>query len=95
MRSLLALFIDVALMLLATAVAIELRLSFEGVAPTAAGMLPYLGLTGVSGALVLYCSGSNRGVWRYSALADYLRVAVAVVVTVGLVLADTVCCQPP
>jgi lipopolysaccharide/colanic/teichoic acid biosynthesis glycosyltransferase len=86
MRSLLALFIDVVLVVAATAFAIELRLGIEGEVPTANRTLPYLGLTTVVSAIVLYCSGINRGVWRYSALEDYVRVSGAVTLTVAFVL---------
>ena len=76
------LFIDLGLIAIATVLALVLRdnLVFSLVRLNA--ILPYLGITLVTAAVVLPTSGVHRSIWRFSAMTDYLRVLVSVVIIV-------------
>lgn len=86
MRRILILFVDLALVALGTVLALWLRddlvLSIERLA--LAG--PYLLFTLAAAVVVLPLFGVDRGIWRYSALQTYLRIALsALVIVIGAV----------
>ena len=82
MRRAILLFVDVALMVVATAAAFILRENFEVVQSRLLEFLPYLAATAAASFLIFPAAGLNRSVWRFSSLPDYLRVTTAVAAVV-------------
>jgi lipopolysaccharide/colanic/teichoic acid biosynthesis glycosyltransferase len=76
------LLIDECLIAFATVSALAFRENFEVSPGSLQSLLPYLGVTLFAAAPVLVALGLNRGIWRLSAMSDYLRVVAATVVTV-------------
>ncbi len=76
------LLIDLGLIALATVFAAALRDNLEIVPERMEALLPYLLLTLAAAGVVLPASGLSRSIWRFSVMADYLRVLAAVVVIV-------------
>jgi lipopolysaccharide/colanic/teichoic acid biosynthesis glycosyltransferase len=76
------LFIDLALIAMATVAALELRDNFEVSLTRLEELLPYVALTLASAIVVLLASGLHRSLWRFSTLSDYLGVLAGVVVIV-------------
>jgi lipopolysaccharide/colanic/teichoic acid biosynthesis glycosyltransferase len=82
MRQFLLLFIDLALVAAATAAAILLRDNFELTAEKWIDAAPYLACTLAAAAVVFPAFGTNRCVWQFTTLTDYLRICAATVTTV-------------
>jgi lipopolysaccharide/colanic/teichoic acid biosynthesis glycosyltransferase len=83
MRHRLALMVvDLCLIAVATVSAQLLRDNLETRLDQLLGLAPYLALTLVLAVPVLLGFGLNRGIWRLSAMADYLRVAGAAVMII-------------
>jgi lipopolysaccharide/colanic/teichoic acid biosynthesis glycosyltransferase len=83
MRRLVLLIVDVALLLLATLIALFLRENFEVAPGRLAAFLPYLLATFVTALAVFPIAGLNRSVWRFSGLHDHLAVTAAVAVAIA------------
>lgn len=83
MRRLLLLAVDLALIAIATVTAILLRDNFEFWPSHLLGVVPYGVLTLAVAAAVIPLLGVSHSIWRYSALADYLRIVAAAVLIVG------------
>ncbi len=80
------LMLDLALMCLATLVAFALRENFEVSLDRFTQTLPYFCATFAFSLIVFAAAGTNRTIWRFSALVDYVRVAEAVaLITFGAV----------
>ncbi len=78
--------LDAGLMFFATLLAFALRENFEVSADRLSQALPYLLSTLAVSLIVFAAVGTNRTVWRFANLVDYLRVAEAIVlVTFGAV----------
>src|SRR5262245_38687712 len=75
--------VDLTLIGLATVCAQLLRDNFETTSYQLQSLIPYLGLTALISIPVLTVFGLNRSIWRLSAMADYLRAAVATLVIVA------------
>jgi lipopolysaccharide/colanic/teichoic acid biosynthesis glycosyltransferase len=73
------LFVDVALILLATLLALLLRENFEISAERLAGLMPYLLATLISALAIFPIAGLNRSVWRFSSLRDHLAVNASII----------------
>jgi lipopolysaccharide/colanic/teichoic acid biosynthesis glycosyltransferase len=90
-HSLVLLAIDVALIALATILALALRENLELRTEKVEALLPYLCLTLVVALPVLAAFGLNRSIWRLSVLSDYVRVQFVVmtivVIAVGFAFA--------
>ena len=82
MRQFVLLIADIALMLLGTLTALILYENFELSEKRLLDFLPHLLTTAAVAAAVFSAAGLNRAVWRFSLLADYLRVVGAVATTV-------------
>jgi lipopolysaccharide/colanic/teichoic acid biosynthesis glycosyltransferase len=78
-RRLTLLCIDLALIALATVVALILGDNLEIVPAHVEGLLPYLTITLAIATAVLLGSGLSQSMWRFSVMADYLRVLPCVV----------------
>src|SRR5919108_6444313 len=76
------LLIDLCLIALATVSALAFRDNFEMQLEHLEGLVPYLAVTLAVAAPVLSVLGLNRGIWRLSAMADYLRALAAALITV-------------
>lgn len=76
-------FIELALIALATVFACILRDNLEISAAHLWALEPYLLLTLAIAIVVLPVLGTQRAVWQYSAIVDYLRILVATVTIVG------------
>jgi lipopolysaccharide/colanic/teichoic acid biosynthesis glycosyltransferase len=76
------LLIDLGLIALATMCALVLRDNLEVSPAHIEGLLPYLSLTLATATVVLLISGLPQSIWRYSVMADYLRVLVSVIIIV-------------
>jgi lipopolysaccharide/colanic/teichoic acid biosynthesis glycosyltransferase len=88
MRSSILLFIDVALVIVATLSALLLHDNFEIRSDRAVELLPYVVATVALTLAVWPAAGLNRTVWRFSGLPDYLRLTGAMAATaVGAVAA--------
>ncbi len=73
------LMLDAGLMCLATLIAFALRENFEGSLDRFFQAIPFTSATAVASIIVFGAVGTNRAVWRFANLVDYLRVAKAVV----------------
>jgi lipopolysaccharide/colanic/teichoic acid biosynthesis glycosyltransferase len=76
------LLLDLCLIVFATVSALALRENFEISLGSVQSLLPYLGATVTVAAPVLSALGLNRGIWRLSSMADYVRVVAAALVSV-------------
>jgi len=76
-------FIELALIALATVFACVLRDNLEISATHLWALEPYLLLTLAIAIVVLPVLGTQRAVWQFSAIVDYLRILVATVTIVG------------
>jgi lipopolysaccharide/colanic/teichoic acid biosynthesis glycosyltransferase len=75
---------DVLLLALATVIAFIVRDNFEVAEDRLLALFPYLAATVVLSAVIFSATGLNRSIWRFTGLADYIRVAWAVLaVAVG------------
>jgi lipopolysaccharide/colanic/teichoic acid biosynthesis glycosyltransferase len=74
--------VDLGLIALATVVALTLRDNLEISSEHVEGLLPYLAMTLAIATIVLLASGLSEAMWRFSVLADYLRVLASVVAIV-------------
>lgn len=83
MRQLLVLVIDLILIVFATAFAAVLRDNLEISEARLTALAPYLFLTLGVAFVVLPVLGTNRAVWRFSTIADYLRILIATTTIVG------------
>jgi len=83
MRHLQMLFIDLALIAFATVFAAVLRDNLEISEARLAALEPYLVFTLGVAFVVLPVLGTNRAVWRFSTIADYLRILIATAAIVG------------
>jgi lipopolysaccharide/colanic/teichoic acid biosynthesis glycosyltransferase len=82
MNRAITLLIDLCLIALATLSALALRENFEISLRNVQSLSPYLGTTLTIAALVLSTFGLNRGIWHFTAMADYVRVVAVALVTV-------------
>jgi lipopolysaccharide/colanic/teichoic acid biosynthesis glycosyltransferase len=78
-RRLTLLCVDLGLIAFATVVALTLRDNLEVSPAHVEGLLPYLAMTLAVATVVLFGSGLSEAMWRFSALADYLRVLASIV----------------
>lgn len=83
MRQLLVLVIDLILIVYATAFAVLLRDNLEISEARFTAFAPHLFLTLGVAFVVLPGLGTNRAVWRFSTIADYLRILIATAAIVG------------
>ncbi len=74
--------IDIGLVALATIAALALREDFELHPAEFGALLPYLGLTVVAAAIIFASLDVHRAIWRLTAMADYLKVMLAVALIV-------------
>ncbi len=77
-------FLDLLLVVIATMAAVLLRDNLEFHADRVGILLPYLTITTAVAAAVLLASGASRAIWRYASMPDYMRLAIAAMVIVGL-----------
>lgn len=82
MHRLLLLSVDLACVCAATILALLLRDNLEPSLERLQDILPYLALSLLSAAVVFPLIGTNRAIWRYSTLSDYLRILTAVLVAI-------------
>ena len=75
MRPKFLILVDVVLIAAATVLALVLRSNFDVSAEQVGAFLPYLTVTTLTSAVVIYCSGMDRQIWRFTMLPDYLRLA--------------------
>ncbi len=81
-RKLGLLLIDLGLIALATIFALVLQDNLDVSSSRLADLLPYLTLTLGAATVVLAATGLPQSIWRYSVMADYLRVLMSVIVIV-------------
>jgi lipopolysaccharide/colanic/teichoic acid biosynthesis glycosyltransferase len=81
-RRLTLLFVDLGLIAIATVLALALRDNLEISSAKLESLLPYLAATLAAATIVLPAAGLTQSMWRFSAMADYLRVVAAVVAIV-------------
>src|SRR3972149_2695939 len=81
MRRYLLLSIDLCLIAVATILAQVLRDNFDLSVERFESLAPYAALTIAAGVPVWIGLGLDRGIWRFSAMGDYLRILAAVGVT--------------
>ena len=74
--------VDLACVCVATILALVLRDNLELSPARIREILPYLALSLLSAAVAFPLIGTNRAIWRYSTLSDYLRVLTAVLAAV-------------
>ncbi len=79
--------IDLILVAASTIFALFLRDNLETSPERLLQFLPYVLLSVLAAAPVLVATGLNRTLWRFSSLADYLRIALAAIMTVLLAVA--------
>ena len=82
MRPLKSLLVDLALIALATMLALLLRENLEVSPSRFVALVPYLLMTLVAGALILPLMGLNKTLWRFSGMAEYWRLVAACIVIV-------------
>lgn len=82
MRSVKLLLLDLCLVATATVAAMMLRDNCEFVDERFVALIPYLFVTLAVTAAIFPLLGISRGVWRFTAMQDYLRIAAGAVVTV-------------
>ncbi len=78
MRRFILIGVDVALIVLATLLALALRENFEIAQDRFEAFLPYLGATAIAALIFVAAAGLNRSIWRFSSMHDYLRVTCVV-----------------
>jgi lipopolysaccharide/colanic/teichoic acid biosynthesis glycosyltransferase len=81
------LLVDLGLIAIATIFALVLRDNLEVSAARLQQLLPYLAMTLTAATVVLLASGLHQSIWRFSVMADYLRVVVSVLIIVLATLA--------
>lgn len=79
--------IDLLLIAAATVAALILRDNLELSEERGYSLLPYLGITLLVSAVVLWWSGTHRAIWRASAMHDYLRLLLVSPLIVALAVA--------
>ena len=82
MRRAILLIADLALITVATLVALAIRDNLELTPDSVGRLFPHLALTLATAIAVILATGQNRSIWRLSATSDYLRIVAAVVATV-------------
>ena len=87
MRIIKLLFVDVFMIIAAVIISVFLRDNFETSPERMLGLIPYFLATAVSSALILPLIGSNRSIWRFSSLPDYLRLTIAMVAIIACSMA--------
>jgi lipopolysaccharide/colanic/teichoic acid biosynthesis glycosyltransferase len=87
MRSLTSLLIDLCLVLVATVVAVVIRDNFEIVPERLVALIPYLVITLSVAGLILFTTGINRSLWRFTSMRDYLRIVAATTLIVASAVA--------
>ena len=83
-KRIILLFLDVAIIVLATTLAVLLRDNFETRIIQFQGLLPYFTATALTSVIVLSLFGLDRAIWRMSSMLDYLVVSGAAVAIVML-----------
>ncbi|MEQ1577726.1 MAG: sugar transferase [Hyphomicrobium sp.] len=83
MRQLYSLLGDVVLVALATLMALLLRENFEFYPERFQSFIPYLLYTLALACIALPAFGTNRTVWRFSSMSDYLRILAATLFITG------------
>lgn len=81
------LLVDLILVAISTVLAFVLRDNLETSPERLIQILPYVSVTVLAAVPVLLVAGLNRTLWRFSYLVDYLRIAVAIFVTVLVAVA--------
>jgi len=81
------LLVDLFFIAVATVSALVLGTNFEVSEARAADFAPYLVLTLAAAAAICPCLGTCRSVWRFTALADYLRILAATIAIVAAAVA--------
>src|ERR671923_2556585 len=76
------LLIDLCLIALATVSALAFRDNFEMSFEHLERLVPYLAVTLAVAAPIVSALGLNRGIWRLSAMTDYVRAVAAALMTV-------------
>ena len=87
MRLIKLLIVDVVLVIFASITSLLLRDNFETPPERIIGIAPYFFATAASSALILPLLGSNRAIWRFSSLPDYLRLTTAMAAAIACSLA--------
>src|SRR5262245_49385734 len=82
MHRLFLLSIDLACVCIATILALLLRDNLEPSLERLREILPYLVLSLISAGVTFPLIGTNRAIWRYSALSDYVRILSAVLIAI-------------
>ncbi|MEQ1694729.1 MAG: sugar transferase [Hyphomicrobiaceae bacterium] len=83
------LLLDVAIILLATMLAVLLRDNFETRFTQFQGLIPYFAATALTSLIVLSLFGLDRAIWRMSSMLDYLIVSGAAVSIVMLTVGES------
>ncbi|KWT72405.1 Undecaprenyl-phosphate galactosephosphotransferase [Hyphomicrobium sulfonivorans] len=76
-RKLIVLLVDVVIVVIATVFALLLQDNLKLSPERLLDLLPYLASSGIAAFVVLVLLGSHRTIWRFSAMADYLRIVAA------------------
>lgn len=84
LRRILLLFVDVACIAVATIMALWLRENLQISTDRLIGLLPYLGFSAASALVFFPVFGTHRGIWRYSGVRTFVRIAIAACVAVAL-----------
>jgi len=87
MRTIKLLFVDIFIIISAAIISVFLRDNLETSPERMLRLVPYFLATAVSAALILPLFGSNRSIWRFSSLPDYLRLTIAMVGVVACSMA--------
>jgi lipopolysaccharide/colanic/teichoic acid biosynthesis glycosyltransferase len=87
MRKVALLIADVLVILLATTAALILRDNFTVSEARLASLCPYLVLTAATSVVVLPLFGINHTFWRFTSLADYVKIALASFVIAAVAVA--------
>lgn len=84
MKKYIILYLDVFLILLATFVGVAIRENFDITSVRLGELLPYFWATLLSSMVAIPAFGTNRLIWRFSSLPDYLRILTMLsVMTIG------------
>ena len=81
-RQILSLLIDLGLILIATLSAIAIRDNFDVTIEKLVLLLPYIGWTLLSSALVVSVMGLPRAIWRFTSMSHYSQVVLAIVLRI-------------
>lgn len=88
-KRIILMFLDVAIIFLATLLAVLLRDNFETRPAQLQGLIPYFVATALTSLVVLSLFGLDRAIWRMSSMFDYLIVSGAAVCIVMLTVGES------